>query len=287
MVAAAIGGSAVVGLIGSGISASGAQSAAAQQAAAANQAAQLEQQRYEQTRADLQPYNQAGQTDLPQLQNQWQTTQAGLTNAFNTAQAAVPGSMTQAQLLNTPGYAFNLDQGLKATQNAQAAKGLGISGAAMKQGANYATGLAQNTYQQQFNIAQAQYQDQNQQFQNANQGYTTVFNQLYSPASLGENAAAQTGSVGANLGIAQGNQIAAAGQALAAGTGTAAGAYAQGLQGVGNAGVTAALLAGNNALNPAAGNLSGYGANTSDYTEAGIAPGGAAAGYGGLLATPG
>lgn len=45
-----------------------------------------------------------------------------------------------------PGYQFTLDQGLKAVQNSAAAKGLGISGAALKGAADYTTGLTNSAY---------------------------------------------------------------------------------------------------------------------------------------------
>jgi len=84
-----------------------------------------------------------------------------------------PPPMTQAQLEATPGYQFNLSQGLKAAQSAAAAKGLGVSGAALKGASTYATGLADSTYQNQFNNAQQIYTDL---FNNAQTGYTDAFN---------------------------------------------------------------------------------------------------------------
>jgi hypothetical protein len=54
-----------------------------------------------------------------------------------------------ATLAKTPGYQFALDQGLLATQNSYASKGLAKSGAALKGAANYSEGLASTTYQQQ------------------------------------------------------------------------------------------------------------------------------------------
>ena len=54
-------------------------------------------------------------------------------------------------LARMPGYQFTLDQGLKSTQNGFAARGLGTSGAALKGAAQYATGLANQTYGDQFN----------------------------------------------------------------------------------------------------------------------------------------
>lgn len=55
----------------------------------------------------------------------------------------------QAQLEATPGYQFAKEQGLKATQRAMSAAGLGGSGNAVTAAADYASGLAQQTYQSQ------------------------------------------------------------------------------------------------------------------------------------------
>jgi hypothetical protein len=87
---------------------------------------------------------------------------------------------TVSQLESTPGYQFDLSQGLESTQNGFAAKGLGVSGAALKGAANYATGLAQNTYAQ-----QAQIYNQNQQ---------RAYNMLIGSAGLGQQAATTAGN---------------------------------------------------------------------------------------------
>jgi hypothetical protein len=133
--------------------------------------------------------------------------------------------MTEAQLQATPGYQFNLSQGLESTQNAAAARGLGVSGASLKGAATYATGLADSTYQNQFNNAQTNMQD----YLNLNTGQQAnamnQYNQLAGTAGIGENAAAQTGVAGTQSAAAAGNYLNAAGQATAAGTvgvGTAA-----------------------------------------------------------------
>jgi hypothetical protein len=121
------------------------------------------------------------------------------TNRGSAAVAATPGAlpgliapinMDQATLEQTPGYKFNLAQGLKATQNSVGARGLGISGASEKGAASYATGLASSTYQQ--------------QFQNALANKQMTYQSLFGPASLGESAAAGVGSLasGAGSGIA-------------------------------------------------------------------------------------
>lgn len=93
-----------------------------------------------------------------------------------------PITMDQATLEKTPGYQFNLSQGLKSVQNSAAARGLGNSGAALKGAAQYATGLADSTYQNQFN--------------NAVTNQTNQFNRLTNVAQSGQNAAAGLGGIG-------------------------------------------------------------------------------------------
>lgn len=120
-------------------------------------------------------------------------------------QAALPGlskpfAPTMEELSKTPGYQFALDQGLKSTQNSYAAKGLGVSGAAMKGAADYAEGLAGQTYQN--------------AFQNDLATKSQIYNMLYNPVQLGANAAAgaagqsmQTGTNLANIQQNRGNQL--------------------------------------------------------------------------------
>lgn len=192
-VATAVIGGALVGA-GATIYASGKASDA--QRDAANTAASTSMGQYNQTRADLLPYNTAGQDALKQLQD---------ANYY-----ADPIVMNQAELEKTPGYQFNLTQGLKAVQNAAAARGLGVSGAALKGASAFATSLADNTYQNQFN--------------NANINKTNAYNRLQTIVSGGQNAAAQTGNAGtaaANTAVAA--QI-GAGNAAAAGWNAAGGA---------------------------------------------------------------
>jgi len=59
---------------------------------------------------------------------------------------ANPSSVT-----STPGYQFQLQQGLQATQATNAARGLGSSGMNDAAQTQYAEGLASSTYQQDFN----------------------------------------------------------------------------------------------------------------------------------------
>lgn len=200
-VATAIIGSAAVGAAATAYSASQASSAqqsAAASAAATSAAAQKQAQtNFDTTRSDLQPYRDLGATASQDLTQQL---------PFLTS----PITMDEATLQNTPGYQFNLTQGLKSVQNSAAARGLGTSGAALKGAATFATGLADSTYQNQFN--------------NENTNRTNAYNRLSGLVNTGENAGAQTGVIGqqaASTGVAAAGQQASAiisgGNAAAAG----------------------------------------------------------------------
>ena len=147
----------------------GASKAANAQEQAAQLAAQTQMNMYNTTRGDLAPFRQIGQTAATDLTNRL-------------GELTAPITMDQATLEKTPGYQFNLYQGEKAVANSAAARGLGESGAALKGAATFATGLADNTYQQ--------------QFQNAVTNQTNAYNRLKGLVDTGENASAQTGVLG-------------------------------------------------------------------------------------------
>lgn len=207
MVATAVVGSAVVGGASQAI---GASSAASAQTKAADQNNARLQAQYDTTRGDLAPYRYAGGN-----------AESGLTSRLN--ELTSPIQMDQATLEQTPGYQFNLSQGLKSVQNSAAARGLGASGAAQKGAATYATGLADSTYQNQFN--------------NANINQTNAYNRLMGLVQVGENAAAQTGN--------QGNAIIGAQTANTTG---GANAQAAGYNALGQAGANVAGGIGNGAV---------------------------------------
>jgi hypothetical protein len=139
---------------------------------------------------------------------------------------------TQAQLEQTPGYQFDLSQGLNGVANSNAAQGRGISGAAIKGAAGYATGLANNTLTTQQGIFQ--------------QNLGNVINPLEWAANLGQNSAATTGQQGiAAVGNAN-NALIGGANASAAGTVGSANALSSGLSGLGNSATNYLLL--NNAL---------------------------------------
>jgi hypothetical protein len=177
------------GVLGAGAQIYGANKAADAQTAAADKASALQQQQYQQTRTDLSPYRDIGSVAAGQLT----TRLSDLTS---------PIVMDQATLEKTPGYQFNLTQGLKATQNSAAARGLGTSGAALKGAATFATGLADSTYQNQFN--------------NAVTNQTNAYNRLKGLIDTGEGAAAQTGVLGEKAAYNSGTAIVGAGNAEAA-----------------------------------------------------------------------
>lgn len=196
---------------------------------AAKDAAKLQQQQYETTRGDLQPYNLAGQSVLGPLATVATSGPFGGGPDYVTQAAGLaPGAMTEAELTQTPGYQFTLAQGLKATQANAAARGLGVSGSALKGAASFVTGLADKTYQDQFDLATKRMQNA-LALNTAQQGnLTNQFNRLSALATLGQNAAAKTGEIGQNLTGA--GATATAGQEQAQGTIGAANALNQSLQ---------------------------------------------------------
>ena len=167
------------GVIGAGASIYGANKAATAQENATNAAANLAQGEFDTTQSNLAPYRNIGGTAATQLTNMLPTLTA-------------PVVMNEAALKQTPGYQFNLTQGLKSVQNSAAARGLGVSGAALKGASTFATGLADSTYQNQFS--------------NAVTNQTNAYNRLAGLVNTGEAAAA--GNVSAATGA--GNTIAAA-----------------------------------------------------------------------------
>jgi hypothetical protein len=131
----------------------------------------------ERARADLAPYNTAGQHALTATQDA-----AGL-NGQPGYDAAMAGFHT------SPGYQFSLDQGLRAVDAGAAASGLLRSGAAIKAEQTFGTGLA-------------------------DQDFTNYYNRLYNLSNLGENAAAKTGANAVTTGSGIAQTDASAGQQM-------------------------------------------------------------------------
>jgi hypothetical protein len=194
-------------LAGGALNAFGAQSAGQQGQQYGLMSALLQQQQAQAAEAaisgyvnkNLTPYAQGGQQIFGQLQQQLPQ----LTQAFQP---------TMAQLEQTPGYQFTLDQGLQTAQNGYAAAGLGKSGNALAGATQYAEGLASTTYQQQF---------QNYMAQNL-QAYNMLLGGSQLGAQAGAAGASTIGSAysGITQGLMQGTGNALAGASSAAQKGT-------------------------------------------------------------------
>lgn len=231
MVAAAIGASAVAGLAGSAMSSSASKSAANTQADAANRAADLQMQQFQQMQGNLQPYMQLGSSTIPMLQQMLSGGRLNTPFSFNP---------TMEQLEQTPGYQFTQQQGNKALDNAMAAKGLSLSGAQLKGLDQYNTGLASQTFQQ-------QYQNALQNF-NTNYGQAAdQYNRAAGLVGLGQNAAAGVGNAGIQTGSNIGNTLTSGANALAAGQVGSANALSGGLSGLGSNALLYSMLRGNSA----------------------------------------
>lgn len=161
----------------------------------AQSAAQAYQQAAQQANSTILQQQQQGLGAQQSYFNQGTGALAGIANqggqAYSNLEAAIPGLtapivMNQAQLEKTPGYQFNLSQGERGVSLGAAAAGL--SGAQAKAAAQYATGLASNTYQQQFN--------------NANTNKQNAYNFLLGGAQTGVAAAGQYGALGTSAGNA-------------------------------------------------------------------------------------
>jgi hypothetical protein len=111
----------------------------------------------ERARVSLSPYNDAGKGAVEAVR--------GLSGANGPdAMTAALGSYQQS-----PGYQFQLGQGLRAVDAGAASQGILHSGATIKGEIGYAEGLAKQDFQ-------------------------TYYNNLFNLANLGENAAAKTGN---------------------------------------------------------------------------------------------
>lgn len=206
--------------------------AAGQQSDAAKYAADLQWEQFQKIQDNLRPYMEIGTGQIPNL--------LGILtgNGLNTQFDFRP---TQEQLEQTPGYQFTLRQGLKGIDNTSSAKGWGMSGAQARAIADYTTGLADQTYQQ--------------QYQNALQNFTTnygivgdQYNRLANLLALGQNAAAGVGNAGLQTASNVGNLLTSGANAQAAGTIGSANAMNQGINSIAQGASLYALLNNNPGL---------------------------------------
>jgi hypothetical protein len=198
--AAAILGSAAIGALSSRSAAKkqagAAQSAADAQLQASREANALQQRIYEEGVARQQPYYQAGINALAQMQGQM---------------GAMPPAFTgQVDLARDPGYAFRLNEGLKAMDRQAAARGGLISGGALKAAQRYGQDVASQEYGNAYNRSLTEY---NAARARESEGY----NRLAGLAGVGGTTAQQIGLAGQNFAGQYGQNLMAGGQAAAQG----------------------------------------------------------------------
>lgn len=196
----AIAGGAVASIAGSVIQGNAASSAAQTQANSAANATQAELSMFNTTQNNLAPYMASGTNALSALNS-------GLGIGPNTGGPVGYGSLTTpfsaAQYQQSPGYSFQMGQGVQAVQNsASAAGGIG-GGNTLKALTTFGQGLANSDYQQAY---QNYVQQQQQQY-----------GMLSGVANSGQNAAAGLGGISAGVGQSIGSNAIGAGNALAAG----------------------------------------------------------------------
>jgi hypothetical protein len=218
-------GSLAGGLFGS----NAASSAAKAQTQAAQQATALQAQIFGTTQNNLGDFIAAGREAGNINSNFGRVPFSGYPNPLTPPPSFDPGNWlgpnAQQTLAATPGYQFTLQQGLRNVQNAAAAQGRGISGNALAGAAKYATGLADATYNQQYqNALQGSQLGFNQTLAGQQQAYNQGLTNLLTPydyelklMTLGANAAAGQGQIGASTGSTAGNFLTQGGNAQAAG----------------------------------------------------------------------
>jgi hypothetical protein len=157
---------------------------------AADKANATQRQALEVSRADLEPWRTAGQGALTGVQNA-----AGL-NGQDGYDAAMKGFHT------SPGYQFQLDQGLRAVDAGAAAKGLLRSGATLKAEQTFGTGLADKEF-------------------------TDYYNRLFDLSKLGEGAATGQATASQNTGTSMAQTDLSEGSAQAS-------IYSNAANGIGN-----------------------------------------------------
>lgn len=129
------------------------------------------------------------------------------------------------QYQQSPGYQWQLGQGLEAVRNAASAGGGIDGGNTLKALTGYAEGLANQDYQQaysnyanNYNNAYSNYvNNYNNIYSGALNNANTSFNRLQTLAGSGQNAAAGLGALGSQVSSQVGSNIVGAGNAIAAG----------------------------------------------------------------------
>jgi hypothetical protein len=185
-------------------------------AQAANAAAQLAwtKQVYENAQKDIAPYTHLGATTAKGYESSlpYLTSQYGMED-YKKSPLYTPMVSNLAELQATPGYQFQLQQGLQGIQQGAAAKGGLLSGAAGQAMGNYAQGQAAQGYQSAWERAQKAYgtaftQDLSQKAQ--------IGSMYLEPSKLGSSSALGLGQIGVGAANAMQPAYAALGAANSA-----------------------------------------------------------------------
>jgi hypothetical protein len=203
-------------------------SAASAQEAAANQATQLEQGMYGQAQQNLAPYMDAGTNALSAYQKMLGIGPGGagptspLMQMLGIGPDGKPtgGGIDPSTFQSSPGYRFQMQQGMEAVTNSNAARG-GLGGNALKQLQNYGAGQANNSWQQ--------------YLQNVNTGWQGLTGQVAGLAGAGQNSATDLSKMGMSLGTEMGSNALAVGNAQSAGIMAQNDAWTGAIKGVSNA----------------------------------------------------
>jgi hypothetical protein len=209
----AIGGSAVLGFLGSRKQAKAAESASELQYQSTQDAAKQQREMFDILNAQQKPYREAGY---------------GALNQINTMLPSFTKEFTSADLIKNldPSYKFMLEQGLGATGQTMNVGGGGsnVDLAKMKFAQEYAKSGAQQAF--------TNYQNQQ----------SNIYNRLASLAGIGQTAQSQTNTLGTNTANALSQLGIGGASALGAGQVGAANAMAGAYGGIGNALTLAQLL---------------------------------------------
>ena len=244
-------------VVGSLIGAKASKSAASTQAAAAEQASDLQREIFQQTRADQEPWRQAGVNALGVMQS----TAGNVPAAFKFGAGDYQAD---------PGYAFRLSEGQKALDRQAAARGGLISGGALKAAQRFGQEMGSQEYGNAYNRALASY---GTDVARENQ----LYNRQAALAGIGQTSTNLVGQAGQNYATNVGNLMTGAGAAQAAGQVGVANALTSGMGTYLNYSQNNALL---NALRGGYGGYGGSGGGnyatvTNPYfTPSGTPPGG-------------
>jgi len=212
-VAVAIGGSALLGYMGSRKQAKAAESASELQYQSTQDAAKQQREMFDILNAQQKPYREAGY---------------GALNQINTMLPQFTKEFTSADLIKNldPSYQFMLQQGLGATGQAMNVGGGGSN-----------VDLARQRFAQEYAKSGAQQAFNNYQSQQSN-----IYNRLASLAGIGQTAQSQTNTLGSNTANALSQLGIGGASALGAGQIGSANAMAGAYGGIGNALTLAQLL---------------------------------------------